>query len=409
MSSGRCVAEPMSEPTKTSQADQATVAPVVPLANGPMMASYQARLASGELVPDRWQQEVVGLLDRLGQRLVTQREQWLGGKSGPMKWLTLIGLARPRRPEPLTGLYLWGGVGRGKTYLLDLFFDTLPFQEKLRLHFHRFMQIVHDELKALADLEDPLAPVAERMAARALVICLDELQVNDIADAMLLGRLFQHLFDRGVTLVVTSNQPPRDLYRDGLQRARFLPAIELLERHTRVVEFGGEIDYRLRLLEQLDVWLPLDAEDTEAKMAEHFARLRGINLHADRSDIVINHRRIPVKAWADGVVWFDFDQLCNTARGTGDYIEIATFFHTVMISGIPVMDASRDDVARRFVNMIDEFYDRNVDLIASAAAAPDSLYTGTRLAEAFERTASRLIEMQSREYFARRHREQPHD
>ncbi len=375
---------------------------------GPMMADYQARLASGELVADAWQHDIVERLDQLCQELSVQREAWLGAKSGPMKWLALIGLAKPTRPAPVTGLYLWGGVGRGKTYLLDLFFDTLPFHEKLRLHFHRFMQIIHDELKLLGDLEDPLEPVAERMAARALVICLDELQVNDIADAMLLGRLFGHLFNHGVTLVVTSNEQPRDLYRDGLQRARFLPAIDLLERYCKVVEFGGDIDYRLRLMEQLDVWLPAD-DNSEALMRQHFMKLRGINLHADRNDIIINHRRIPVKMWADGIVWFAFDALCNTDRGTSDYIEIATFFHTVMISDIQVMTAMQDDVARRFINMVDEFYDRNVNLIVSAAAAPTALYTGSRLSEVFQRTSSRLIEMQSREYFARHHRETPYE
>ena len=374
-------------------------------APGAMMAGYQARLDAGELVPDPWQRQIVERFDRLASRLVTQRAQWLGGRSGLSKWLSLIGLKRGMSRQPVTGLYVWGGVGRGKTYLLDLFFETLPFHEKLRLHFHRFMQIVHDELKALGDREDPLAPVADRIAARALVICLDELHVEDIADAMLLGRLFRHLFDRGVTLVVTSNEPPRMLYLDGLQRARFLPAIDLLEQYTEVVEFGGDVDYRLRLMTQLDVWLREDGERSEALLRRHFMALRGINLHADRTDIIINHRRIPVKMWADGIVWFGFDDLCATARSARDYIEIATFFHTVMISAIPVMGAMEDDVARRFINMIDEFYDRNVNLIASAAAEPSALYTGTRLADAFRRTASRLVEMQSKDYFARHHRE----
>lgn len=373
--------------------------------SGIVQAGYLARLRSGELKPDEEQAHVVVRLDHLANTLVERRASWLDGRSGPRKWLALLGLKQRQPDSPVTGLYLWGDVGRGKTYLLDLFYDVLPFNEKLRLHFHRFMQIVHEELKALGDLDDPLAPVADRFAARALVICLDELQVNDIGDAMLLGRLFEHLFARGVTLVVTSNQPPQELYRDGLQRARFIPAIKLLERHTETICFTGHIDYRLRLMKKLKVWIPAEDERSDNILREHFCALRGVNLHADRSDIVINHRRIPVRMWADGIAWFDFDELCNTPRGTEDYSEIATFFHTVVISDIRIMGADADDVARRFINMIDEFYDQNVKLIVSAEAAPDKLYTGARLSEPFNRTSSRLIEMQSEEYISRRHRE----
>ena len=371
---------------------------------GLLKSRYLAKLHEGELVADAHQQEVVRLLDALCQELVLRHEQPLED-SRRMKWLR-FGRKPETKPEPVTGLYLWGDVGRGKTYLLDLFYETLPVERKLRLHFHRFMQIVHDELRNMGDLEDPLAPVADKLSVRAAVLCLDEFQVSDIADAMLLARLFENLFRRGVTLVTTSNTRPRELYRDGLQRARFLPTIDLIEQHTRVVPFGGEMDYRLRLMKQLDVYLIADGDLSEQRLKQQFMALRGINLHEDRTDIIINHRRIPVKMWADGIVWCSFGELCNTPRDTSDYIEIATFFHTVMISDIPMMDSSMDDAARRFINMIDEFYDRNVNLMVSAEAMPADLYQGTRLADMFQRTSSRLIEMQSKSYFARRHREQ---
>ncbi len=383
---------------------EAAVMPAASEQAGMLQSRYAAKLAAGELSPDSHQLHVVELLDTLCLELV-ERSRTIAERRSRIKWLPFVKAGSATPLQPLKGLYLWGGVGRGKTYLLDLFYETLPFEKKVRLHFHRFMQIVHDDLKALGDLEDPLEPVAQKMAGKALVLCLDELQVNDIADAMLLARLFEHLFQQGVTIVTTSNFPPRDLYRNGLQRARFLPAIDLLEEHTQVVAFGGETDYRLRLMKQLDVYLISDGELSEQRLRQHFLALRGINLHQDRTDIIINHRRIPVKMWADGIVWFSFDVLCNTPRGTNDYIEIATFFHTVMISDIPAMGPMQDDAARRFINMVDEFYDRNVNLIVSAEVMPRDLYYGSRLAEVFTRTSSRLIEMQSKDYFAREHRE----
>jgi len=301
------------------------------------------------------------------------------------------------------GLYIWGDVGRGKTYIANYFFKHLPIKKKLRLHFHRFMQLVHEELATLTKVSDPLAIVASNISGQANLLYLDEFIVNDITDAMLLSQLFKHLFKQEVVLVTTSNTPPQELYKGGLQRERFLPAISLLENHTKVVKMRGEIDYRLRILEKTGLYHITHGkhdELSEQRLNHYFHKLSGIELHRDRTDIIINKRRIPVKKWADNVVWFSFDQLCNTSRSAIDYIQIAQFFSTVLISDVPVMDSSMDDAARRFVTMIDEFYDSHVKLVITAAATPEKLYTSSKLAFEFKRTASRLREMQSSEYMA---------
>jgi cell division protein ZapE len=294
-------------------------------------------------------------------------------------------------------------VGRGKTYLVDFFYKELPIKRKLRLHFHRFMQIVHEELNQLASTVDPLEMVAKNISKKADLLVLDEMHVNDITDAMLLGQLFKYLFEQKVVLVTTSNIPPHDLYKNGLQRAHFLPAIHLLEQHTKVVEMGGEIDYRTQTIVEVDAYQIGSGDLIEKRLERHFSALSGVELHNDRVDILINKRRIPIRKWAGGVVWFSFDVLCNTARSVDDYLEIATIFHTVLISDIPLMTSSMDDVARRFVNLIDSFYDLHVNLLVSAETAPEQLYVGNRLKFEFQRTASRLIEMQSKEYISLKH------
>jgi len=316
----------------------------------------------------------------------------------------LLRAFRRGRPDaPVRGLYLWGGVGRGKTWLMDLFFESLPFAERRRQHFHRFMHDVHAQLAALNQERDPLEQVAETIARDTRVLCFDELQVTDIADAMILANLFDALFRRAVTLVATSNTAPRELYRDGLQRARFLPAIALLERHLEVWRVAGATDYRLRELTQAGVYLPAGAADTSSRLEQLFTRLADHAAHAGGT-IDIEGRPIAVLRAGCGVLWCDFAALCAGPRGADDYIEIAREYHSVIVSGVPVLDAARDDEARRFIALVDEFYDRNVRLVVSAAASPPELYRGERLSAPFERTVSRLIEMQSAEYLAREHR-----
>lgn len=305
------------------------------------------------------------------------------------------------QPSP-QGLYLWGGVGRGKTFLIDLFFAGLPIQEKRRTHFHRFMRDVHERLRAHAGERDPLAAIAREWRQSLRVLVLDEFFVSDIGDAMLLGRLLDRLFTEGVVLVTSSNAAPPDLYKDGLQRARFLPAIALVERHCEVVELVSDIDYRLRALTRSPVYrAPLDA-GSDAWLQQRWRELGGDDSHVD-AGIVIDGRRIPVRARCKGLCWFDFDALCEGPRGTADYIEVAREFHTVLLGGIPRLDGSRDDAARRFVHLVDELYDRHVNLVCTADAPPIALYSGERLVAAFERTASRLVEMQSTDYLAHEH------
>lgn len=312
-------------------------------------------------------------------------------------------LGRPLRPQPQTGLYLWGGVGRGKTLLMDLFFHELPATARQRSHFHRFMRDVHARLHALRGHEDPLQQVAAGIAARARVLCFDELAVSDVADAMTLGSLLEALFARGVTLVATSNVPPHELYRGGLQRQRFLPAIALLERHTDVLEVDAGIDYRLRQLERTRLYLGPGEADPEATLLAEFTAMAGEPGRSGAS-LDINGRAIPARRAAAMMAWFDFDALCAGPRSVDDYIELARLYHTVVLSGVPVLDGARDDEARRLIALVDEFYDRGVKLLVAAAAEPAALYAGQRLAFDFRRTASRLTEMQGREYLSRPHR-----
>jgi cell division protein ZapE len=356
---------------------------------------YVRALRERGFSPDAGQRAAVAKLELLRRRLLR------GRSTRAPRWLTALW----RRPPdaPVRGLYLWGGVGRGKTFLMDLFFASLPFAQRRRLHFHRFMHALHAELAQLKNEREPLELVAESIAREIRVLCLDELQVTDIADAMILSALFAGLFRRGVTLVATSNTPPQELYKDGLQRARFLPAIALLEQHLEVLQVAAATDYRLRELTQAGVYLPADAADTPALLVQLFRRLAG---QADRSggDIVIEGRNIAVVREAAGAVWFEFAALCAGPRSTDDYIEIAREYRSVIVSRVPVLGASDEDAARRFIELIDELYDRNVNLIVSAAARPAELYRGERLKAPFERTVSRLIEMQSAEYLAREHR-----
>lgn len=368
---------------------------------------YRQEVEQGLLNPDSVQAETVHFLDEMSQELHRRRAWTPPSRSVFARWF-----APTDAPvEGVQGLYLWGGVGRGKTHLCDMFYDALPFDDKERLHFHRFMRRIHEDLRALGDIDDPLPRIADDWASRARLLLLDEIHVHDITDAMLLGGLLTALFQRGVTLVTTSNVPPDDLYREGLQRARFLPAIAQIKHHCRVLNLDNGIDYRLRLMQTEPTYIVsafsdgTASEAAQRSMQAHFDRLCA-STPETRVDIEINKRTLAVRGIAGDLVWFDFDTLCRTPRSTHDYIEIATLFHTVLISDVPVMReiGLGNDAARRFLNLIDEFYDRGVKLIVSAEAPPDALYEGDRLSFEFERAASRLVEMQTTAYIESPHR-----
>ena len=337
------------------------------------------------------------------QRLEDLRRRVLARQGLVARGLRL--LPGPRAGKgPLRGLYLWGGVGRGKTFLVDEFFAELPVHDKRREHFHRFMQGVHAGLRRHRNLPAPLARVAADIAAKARLLCIDEFVVGDVADAMVLATLLDALFAQGVTLVATSNLPPSALYRGGLQRDRFLPAIALIEKHCRVMELDGGVDYRLRQLERAALWLGPGAGDADARLAAEFERIADGPGERDQR-VQVEGRTLRARREAEDVVWFDFREICEGPRSAADYIEIARCYHTVFVGRVPVMDALMDDAARRFIAMVDEFYDRGVKLFLSAAAEqPAALYTGERLAFEFRRTVSRLHEMQGRKYLARPHR-----
>jgi cell division protein ZapE len=369
------------------------------------LRSVESRLAervgAHRLESDGSQRDAAVRLDRLRAELDDSPLPLREKLRAALPWPPARTAAAPHR-----GLYLWGGVGRGKTMLMDWFYESLRIRRRERTHFYRFMRRVHEELRAAGRRADPLETVAQRLAQQARIICLDEFFVADIADAMILSGLLAGLFRRGVVLVATSNSPPQDLYRDGLQRQRFLPAIGLLESHMDVVHLDGGIDYRLRRLEQAPTYLDSANARTAAQLRERFAALAG-DCAAGPSMLSIEERGIAALATGPGMAWFEFAELCAGPRSPLDYIDIARMFHTVFISNIPQFTADDEDAARRFITVIDEFYDRGVKLVVSAAAAPAALYHGDRLRFEFERAASRLIEMQTQHYLAGQHRINP--
>jgi len=362
-----------------------------------VLARYQADLQRPDFFRDAAQENAVNHLQRLYDDLVRQSQ---GGPG-----VLLQKLFGKKSASPVRGLYFWGGVGRGKTYLVDTFYDALPFPQKMRTHFHRFMKRVHEEMRTLAGEKNPLVIIAKRFAAEARVICFDEFYVSDITDAMILATLLDELFKNGVSLVATSNIVPDGLYRDGLQRARFLPAIALLKEHTEVVNVDSGVDYRLRALEQAELYhWPLD-EAAELSLEKSFRSLLPEHCEVlENEALMIENREIRARKVGDDVVWFEFRELCDGPRSQNDYIELGKLFHAVLLANVERMDASKDDMARRFINLVDEFYDRNVKLIISAEVALQSLYTGGRLGFEFQRTLSRLLEMQSHEFLARPHK-----
>ncbi len=325
------------------------------------LARYEALLATAGFAPDPAQRQVAELLDGLYRALAARR-----GRRRRGNWLSrLLDRTRRQAEEPVQGLYLWGGVGRGKTMLMDLFYESLPPDDRMRMHFHRFMQRTHRELRDLAGTANPLETVAERFAAESSVLCFDEFFVSDIGDAMILAELLDGLFERGVTLVATSNVEPVHLYENGLQRRRFLPAIDLLERHTRVVNVDGAVDYRLRVLERAEIYHhPLDAA-AESSLERSFLALAP---DTPEPGLVLDIEGRPIRSRqvSEDVAWFEFAELCEGPRSQNDYIELARIYHAVLVSNVPRFTDQREDAARRFITLVDEFYDRNVKLILSA-------------------------------------------
>jgi len=355
--------------------------------------AYEHSLDREGHVEDPAQLELIARLEELQQRIVAQPP-----RRGGLR--TMFFRDEPR--EPVRGIYIWGGVGRGKTFLMDLFFESLSIDDKKRVHFHRMMQDVHARMKRLGSVEDPVDKVAAAIAREIRVLCFDEFFVSDIGDAMILGRLLDGLFRRGVTLVATSNAKPEDLYHDGLQRQRFLPAIDLINAHCDVVNMDGGIDYRLRLLQKAGTYLCPDDDEAMRRLEFFFGESASTKIEND-IDLDVNGRPIRARRCAKGVAWFRFDDICDGPRSQADYIELARWYPTVIVSGVPRFDGSLDDQARRFIALVDEFYDRRVKLILSAEVGASELYAGTRLAFDFERTTSRLVEMQSTDYLALPH------
>jgi cell division protein ZapE len=369
-----------------------------PAADDDLLQMYRSELAARGFETDPAQEHAVRQLDALRRQIAAE--------NGSPGWLPhWFRRWRPPAPQGHRGIYLWGGVGRGKTWLMDLFFDSLRLRHRRRSHFHHFMRDVHERLHTIHAHKAPLQWVARALAAQVRVLCLDELFVSDIADAMILGELFAGLLERGVILVITSNQPPQQLYRDGLQRARFLPAIALLQQRLQVAPVDNGVDYRLRELRRQPIYLVGPTAEAGPRLQALFDRLADAHAQAETA-LTIQGRRVQAVRRAGEVVWFSFATLCEGARSQYDYADIADEFHTVLLAGIPIFDRpEQDNAARRFIALVDEFYDRGTVLVAAAAAAPEALYRGERLQFEFQRTASRLIEMQTEGYLAdARHR-----
>ena len=372
---------------------------------------YQSDLSAGVILPDEAQAQAVDALQDVFERLNLRLSE---------KKSFLTKLLGKGAPAPITGLYMWGGVGRGKTYLMDSFYEALDFTRKSRMHFNRFMQRVHADLTELSGEKNPLDIVADRIASETVVLCFDEFYVSDIGDAMLLGGLMQKLFDRGICLVATSNIAPEGLYENGLQRARFIPAIKAVEANTRVLNVDSGIDYRLRVLSQSELYFEKgqgDFEKGEGDFKEGYKALfddRSSPLNKLFSDLsggrrpeaevlVINRRNLQALGVSEGVLLAEFAELCLAPRSAADYTQLAKEYHSVLIDNVPELTSDIEDGARRFITLIDEFYDRNIKVAILADRPMASLYSGKKLSFEFQRTLSRLIEMQSVEYLGREH------
>ena len=362
------------------------------------LSRYQQALDAGEYQADEVQRRAVTQLDRIYQALLQKpaASAPAGGLRGKLS--RLLGKGGETAPQrPVQGLYMWGGVGRGKTWLMDMFFHSLPGDRKMRLHFHRFMLRVHEELTELQGRENPLEIVADGFKAETDVLCFDEFFVSDITDAMLLATLLQALFARGITLVATSNIPPDDLYRNGLQRARFLPAIDLINEYCDVMNVDAGIDYRLRTLTQAHLYLTPLSDQTREALDRMFVKLAG-KAGEDAPVLQINHRPLQAIRSVDGVLAVDFHTLCEEARSQLDYIALSRLYHSVILYNVQVMGPLKENTARRFLALVDEFYERHIKLVIGAEASMFEIYQGVQLKFEFQRCLSRLQEMQSEEY-----------
>ncbi|RCK43322.1 ATPase [Thalassospira profundimaris] len=370
--------------------------------DGPL-PRYRKKIANGELSHDAMQELCAEKLQSLFNALSDYRPN-----NGKGTWFERFGLAKRRNdPEPPQGLYIYGEVGRGKSMLMDLFYETVPVEHKRRVHFHDFMQDVHDRLhkfrKTRSDSDsDPIPPIAKDLAKQAWLLCFDEMQITDITDAMIVGRLFEQLFDQGVVVVTTSNRVPDDLYKDGLQRQNFLPFIDIIKDKLDVLELASRTDYRMRHLTAADVFVYPADDKTPARIDELFAKVtEGARVEA--SSLRVKGRDIAIRAAGAGVARFSFEELCTRPLGPGDYIALATHFHTIVIDLIPQMPPSRRDWAKRFNTLIDAMYEHKTNLICAMETSPEDLYPDGDFSFEFQRTVSRLTEMRSQEYL-----DQPH-
>ena len=362
--------------------------------------AYRASLAEGAVLEDEAQARVMALLDQRFTQLVARS----ANKAGWFESLAnkFLSSKSGRADTSIKGLYLWGGVGRGKTMMMDMFCHALPPERRQRMHFHRFMRRVHDGLGRFSGQANPLLKVADEIASQGDVLCFDEFFVSDIGDAMILGEVMTALFARGVVLVATSNVEPANLYKNGLQRSRFLPAIDQIYAHCDVHEIDQGQDFRLRTLQQARLYHWPLSESTDQSMRESFSAL-ATDREKSNVRLRVENRMIEALKVAGDVAWFRFSSLCEGPRSQNDYIELATLFTTVLISEVPVLDVNREDAARRFISLVDELYDRRVKLVISEGQPITDLYQGQRLSFEFERTQSRLLEMQSEEYLSQPH------
>jgi cell division protein ZapE len=361
---------------------------------------YKKALQQPDMVADVAQEQAILKLESLSKALTVNKKTLLDAikKISPFK---------KHHPKPVQGLYFWGGVGRGKTWLMNLFYEELDISEKYRIHFHHFMLDIHEKLGALSKQKNrhknPLQQIAKDLSKKYKLLCIDEFIVTNITDAMILSELLHALFKQQVCLVATSNRMPDDLYLNGLQRERFLPAIELIKKHTEVIQLDGGIDHRTSLLELTDIFYTPITTNTDLQIKQRMREL-AITPIAENKTLNILNREIQTISCSEDIAWLDFNVICTTPRAAQDYIKLAQQFNTIIITNIPIMDEYSDDKTRRFIYLIDELYDRNVKLIASADESPEKLYQGDMLEFAFRRASSRLIEMRSHQYLSQSHK-----
>ena len=353
---------------------------------------YAQAISSGQFMPDDAQAEAVHQLNRVWEELISR---YKASKKA---------FRRFRRQTPPQGVYMWGGVGRGKTWLMDQFFESIPFRRKTRMHFHHFMQHVHKELNKNSGQQNPLDIVADQIYKDAVVICFDEFFVSNVTDAMIISDLFQKLFTRGITLVATSNIAPDGLYKNGIHRDRFLPAIEMVKKNCVVLNVDAGVDYRLRVLKQAQLFKSPLTDENKLWIAKRFSALTASQTISDEP-ITINNRQVETLGHTEDVLWCEFKELCMKPRSPADFIQIANIYNTVLVSNVPNLDDVLSEGTRRFIYLVDEFYDRGVKLILTSQASIIEIYNGERLAFEIERTRSRLLEMQSDDYLQSAHRQ----